>query len=262
MKCTIMVCLLEGCNRTYNYIGGDNIKRAIIVGATSGIGKELAFILSKDGYELGLTGRRTELLKMMESSSPTKVIAKYMDISDIDASRETMRELLIALGDVDLIILCAGVGYINETLEWNPELETIRTNILGISALLTMSFDYFEKRGRGQLCAVSSIASIRGSRQAPAYNASKAYLSNYLEGLFCKASKKSRDITITDIRPGLVDTAMAKGDGLFWVMPVNEAARQIYAGIRRKKRVVYVTRRWNLIAVFLKLIPAGLYRFF
>lgn len=70
---------------------------------------------------------------------------------------------------------------------------------------------------------------------APAYSATKAYQINYMETLRKKAFKSGGHITVTDIRPGLVDTAMAKGDGLFWVMPVNKVANQIISAIRKKK---------------------------
>lgn len=184
-----------------------------------------------------------------------------MDVADIDASRRIMWELLNELGDISLVILCAGTGFINKELDWTLEMETIRTNVLGINALLTLSFKYFEKKGKGHLCAVSSIASIRGSRQAPAYNASKAYLSIYMEGLYYRAHKLNKNIYITDIRPGLIDTAMAKGEGLFWVMPVKKAARQIYTGIKRKKRIIYVTKRWKFIAFLYIWMPGKLFRY-
>jgi short-subunit dehydrogenase len=106
---------------------------------------------------------------------------------------------------------------------------------------------------------ISSIGGIRGSSQAPSYNASKAYQINYTEGLRQKAAKLKMPIFITDIRPGLVDTKMAKGEGLFWVMPLEKAVNQIYKAIIRKKKVVYVTKRWHLIAMILKLIPRPIY---
>jgi short-subunit dehydrogenase len=214
-------------------------------------------ILSKEGYELGITGRREALLRNLQQKLTTKIIAKYMDICDVDTARETMQELLNEMGDVSLIILCSGTGNINNTLDWKTEMSTIHTNVLGISALLTLSYSYFEKEGQGHLCAISSIAALKGNAQAPSYHASKAFLSNYLESLYYKSGK---NIMITDIRPGLIDTDMAKGDGLFWVMPVHKAAKQIYTGIQRKKRIIYVTKRWKVIAILLKLIPQKVYK--
>jgi short-subunit dehydrogenase len=95
---------------------------------------------------------------------------------------------------------------------------------------------------------------------APAYSATKAYQINYMESLRKKAFKAGNQILVTDIRPGLVDTAMAKGDGLFWVMPVEKVARQIWTAIRKKKSKVYVTKRWHILAIINKNLPFGLYK--
>ena len=94
---------------------------------------------------------------------------------------------------------------------------------------------------------------------APAYNATKAFQINYLEGLRQKASKLKMPITVTDIRPGFVNTNMAKGEGQFWVAPVGKAANQTFDAIKRKKKVAYISRRWRLVAILLKLIPGSLY---
>jgi len=110
------------------------------------------------------------------------------------------------------------------------------------------------------LVAISSIAGIRGSRIAPAYNASKAYQINYLEGLRQKATKTKKPIYVTDIRPGFVDTDMAKGEGQFWAAPKEKAARQIVGIIKKKKGIGYVTKKWWIIAKLLRLIPNGLYK--
>ena len=80
-----------------------------------------------------------------------------------------------------------------------------------------------------------------------------------MEGLRQKATKLNKQIYITDIRPGLVKTEMAKGEGLFWVMPVEKTARQIYEAIKRKKKIAYVTKRWKLIAAIIKRMPRRLY---
>lgn len=94
---------------------------------------------------------------------------------------------------------------------------------------------------------------------APAYNASKAYQINYAEGLRQRAAKSRLPLYITDVRPGFVDTAMAKGDGLFWVMPVEKAVRQIVRAVRRRRRVAVVTRRWRIAAWLLRHMPDGIY---
>ena len=115
------------------------------------------------------------------------------------------------------------------------------------------------RRTSGRRLVVSSVGGLRGGGAAPAYNASKAYQINYAEGLRQRAAKSRLPLYITDVRPGFVDTAMAKGDGLFWVMPVEKAVRQIVRAVRRRRRVAVVTRRWRIAAWLLRHMPDGIY---
>ncbi len=163
------------------------------------------------------------------------------------------------MGGMELLILCSGTGHINPLLEWQPESDTIDVNVRGFTALAGAGMQYFLRQGTGQLAAISSVAALRGSANSPAYNASKAYVSSYMEGLACKAKASGKPIAVTDIRPGFVDTAMAQGDGLFWVAPPEKAARQIARVIARRRLCGYVTKRWALVALLLKLLPKRLY---
>ena len=118
----------------------------------------------------------------------------------------------------------------------------------------------FKIRQRGgHLVVISSVGGLRGSGAAPAYNASKAYQINYAEGLRQRVAKSGLPVTITDIRPGLVDTAMAKGEGLFWVQPVAKTVRQILPAVERRRHVAVVTRRWRIAAWLLRHLPESLY---
>lgn len=236
------------------------MKKVIIIGATSGIGRELAKLYSINGYEVGITGRRTELLNSLASELQTETYKSTLDIQKTKETQLALEELIQKMNGVDLIIINAGTGHLNDNLDWEKEKDTINTNVLGFTAVANTAMHYFLKNGSGHLVGISSIASIRGSDIAPAYNASKAYISNYLEGLRIKASKKNKSITITDIRPGLVDTDMAQGEGLFWVMPPQKVAQQIFKAIETKKRKVYITKRWAMIAFLLKILPEWLYK--
>ena len=118
--------------------------------------------------------------------------------------------------------------------------------------------NFFQYQKHGHLVGISSIAGLRGSGQTPSYNATKAFQINYLEGLRQK-SNKLKNIVITDIRPGFVKTRMAKGDGQFWVAPPKKAAEQILNAIKKKRKIVYVTKRWSLIAIVLRLLPKFVY---
>ncbi len=235
------------------------MKKVIIVGATSGIGKGLAKVFIENNYQVGITGRRIELLDELKNEKPSAYFTKCFDVAETKNSIEKFNELTNELGGLDLLIISAGIGEINEKLDFEIEKKTIDTNIIGFTSMANWAFKYFENQKFGHLVAISSIAGLRGSKNAPAYNASKAYQINYLEGLRQKAKKSKHPIFVTDIRPGFVDTTMAKGEGLFWVMPVKKTVEQIYNAILSKKKIVYITKRWGFIAVILKLIPRSIY---
>jgi short-subunit dehydrogenase len=235
------------------------MKKVIIIGSTSGIGKGLAELFAANNYKVGITGRRDELLIELKDENPDAYFTKVIDVTDTATSIQQLEELTNELGGLDLLVISSGIGEINEALDFEIEKQTIDTNIVGFTAIADWTFNYFENQKFGHLVVISSIGGIRGSRQAPAYNASKAYQINYTEGLRQKAAKLKMPIFITDIRPGLVDTKMAKGEGLFWVMPLEKAVNQMYKAIIRKKMVVYVTKRWRLIAFVLKILPRGIY---
>ena len=235
------------------------MKNAIIIGATSGIGKELARLLVDDGFKVGITGRRTELLESLKSENPASYFIKAFDVKDTKTAEEKLEELTTELGGLDLVILSSGTGDINDKLDFEIEFRTIETNVIGWTFIADWTFKYFEKQKYGHLTAISSIGGLRGSRQSTSYNATKAYQINYLEGLRQKATKLKEQIFVSDIRPGLVNTEMAKGEGLFWVMPVEKTARQIYKAIKKKKKIAYVTKRWKLNASIVKRIPVQLY---
>ncbi len=235
------------------------MKKAIIIGATSGIGKALARLLANDDYKVGITGRRTRLLSELKSESPDHFHPHTLDIVDTEKTTETLEKLVEELGGLDLLIICSGTGDINTTLDFETEKRTINTNVTGFTNIADWSFRFFEKQESGHLVVISSLAGLRGEWQAPSYNATKAYQINYTEALRKKAKKLNKRLFVTDIRPGFVDTDMAKGEGLSWVSTVDKAARQIYDAIKKKKKVAYITKRWNLVAILFKWMPNMIY---
>jgi len=232
-------------------------RKAIIIGATSGIGRELARILSHDGYTIGITGRRRPLLEDLKLELGDNVFIQALDVTDPAVSND-LANLIHLMAGVDLVIISAGTGFVDPLLPWQKERETIETNVLGFAAVANIAWHHFTKTGAGHLVGISSIAAIRGG-DAPAYNASKAFVSTYLQGLRCVAIKSGLAITVTDIQPGFVDTAMAQGEGLFWVSSPAKAAAQIYAAIQKRKKHAFVTKRWRLVGWALKLMPDALY---
>jgi short-subunit dehydrogenase len=235
------------------------MKKVIIIGATSGIGRELAKVYSSNGYKVGITGRRKELLFELKNEKSESYIIKSFDISLPDTNVKNLDELVAELDGLDLIVINSGTGNENENLDFKIEKLTLDTNILGVTEIADWAFNYFRNRGYGHIAVVSSIAGMRGGRFNPAYSASKAYQMNYFEGLRAKAKNLKLPIYVTDIRPGFVDTAMAKSPNKFWVATPQKAAKQIYTALNRKKKIAYITKRWIIVAYILKLIPKWIF---
>ena len=233
-------------------------KRIIIVGATSGIGKEIARIYAERGAILGLTGRRKNLLEEIQVDYPDRIFISSFDVRGKDNIPQ-LKSLIEKMGGLDLLIYNSGYGDPSKTLDWELDKVTYETNVKGFIEIANFAFNYFAEQGHGHLAATSSIASIRGNSWAPAYSASKAFQSVYLEGLYMKSKKMKANVFITDIEPGFVDTKMAKGNGQFWVAPVEKAASQIVRAIDKRKAKAYITKRWWLIAQLMKWAPGWLY---
>ena len=232
----------------------------VIIGATSGIGKALFEKYANENNRIGIIGRRAHLLDELYQKYPSKTIPTKADITNLEEIERAIKTLHEVLGHIDLAIVCAGIGEINAMLDYNLERPTIDTNIVGWTFVIDMLYHILEQQGHGHLVAITSAGGLRGEAMAPAYSATKAYQINYVEALRKKAFKNGEHIIVTDIRPGLVDTAMAKGEGLFWVMPVEKVARQIISAIRKKKSKAYVTRRWHILAIINKNLPFFLYK--
>ena len=233
------------------------MKNVIVFGATSGIGKSLTEIFLKKGCNVAITGRRLEKLEAIKKLYPKQVLVKQNDIQDVVEVEKVFHEIVVAFKTIDLVIQSSGVGFVNPQLKWELQEQTIHTNVLGCTKLYALAYQLFKKQQFGHLVGISSIASIRGNRSAPDYFASKSYQKAYLESLYIKTkSIKSEKVFITEIRPGFVDTAMALGDAIFWMVPLEKASKQIYSAIQNKKRVAYISKRWFLIALVLKIMPA------
>jgi short-subunit dehydrogenase len=231
------------------------MKKVIIIGASSGIGYELAKVFSENAYEVGIAARRTEQLLQLKTELKHKSYLKQLDVTQLENARQQLQQLIDEMGGMDIIVLSSGVGWGYATLQ--QELEIIQVNVSGFVNLVHVATEYFTKQGCGQIVGISSIASLRGSHALTAYSASKAFISNYMEGLRLRFAKKKINITVTDIRPGYVDTPMTKGNkGMFWIASSQKAARQIFKAIEAKKDIAYITRRWAIVAFFLKILPA------
>lgn len=234
-------------------------KTAIITGASSGIGAGLARVLVKNGYHVGLIARRKIMLKDLQKElGKDKVKILPLDITKPTAETQ-FENFLNQFDKVDIVVLNAGVGIENKYLESESELATVDVNVRAFTSFAAASFRYFKKKKCGHIVGVSSILALCHSANTPAYSASKAYISNYLKGLRGRAYNENLDITITDIKPGFIDTPMAQKNNTFWLAPVDKAAQQIFNKIKSKATHVYITKRWRMVAWLFKLLPERIF---
>lgn len=236
-----------------------NDMNIIIIGATSGIGRGLLERYAASGDKVGILGRRKAILEELEERYPSSVTAYAADISRQSEVSAAVKHFLSRMQTVDLVIVCSGIGELNPSLDFDIEYPTLLTNVVGWTHVIDSFYGILAHQGYGYIAAITSIGGLRGEPQAPAYSASKAYQINYMEALRKRAYKDGR-ICVTDIRPGLVATRMAKGENLFWVMPVEKAVSQIIKAIRQRKSKAYVTKRWHVLAIISKNLPYFLFK--
>lgn len=231
----------------------------IITGASAGIGRALTDVLLKKKYRLGLMARRTEHLIPLSRDWSEQIVIQPTDFNSPENSLEDFERLWDSLGQVDCVILNAGVSLPCDQFAWANDRSILQVNVCAFTALAGESMKRFIKQGRGHLVGVSSIAGTRGSGHAPAYGASKAYISNYLQGLRQQVKAMNSKIVVTDIRPGFVDTQMVKSVPYkFWMSSTAKAARQIVDAIQKQKRAAYISRRWRFAALLYSLVPEAL----
>ena len=235
------------------------IKKIIIVGATSGIGRKMAELYVGAGNIVGITGRRKELLDEIENMFPGKIKTECFDVTG-NENIERLTALIQKIGGLDILVYSSGIGELSKGLDWKIDKLTVDTNVNGFIEITNWAFNFFIEQGHGRMAVISSIAANRGNSWAPAYSASKAFQSNYFEALAIKANKMKKVIGITCVEPGFVDTKMAKGNKRFWLVPLEKAAKQIITAIEKKKQKVYVSKRWWLVARLMRLVPFWLYK--
>lgn len=228
-------------------------KRVMIVGGTSGIGRELARFYLEQGCIVGITGRRLEKLEEIRAEFPLNCHIRPMDVQ-IPACADTFTQLVSEMGGLDLMIYCAGVGTQNPELDLNLEISTVNTNVDGYVCLSTRAYNFFKKQRSGHIVVISSLAGIRALRQSPAYSATKRFQIQYTSCLAQKANHERLPIIFTTIVPGFIRTDMLKYKYPFTIS-LEKGSRLIYNKIEKRRRFSTVPGRWRWIEPLWKLIP-------
>ena len=253
-------------------------KRAIVMGATSGIGQEVARLLAANGYEVGIAGRREERLVQMAQATPGIVTHRQIDVTKEDAPTE-LYKLIEELGGMDLYFHSSGIGWENVALDADKELKTVETNGVGFVRMVSAAYNWFaeqradeakqraegdeqragDKERKARIACITSIARTRGLGAAPAYSATKRMQAHYLECLSQQARMRHLNIGITDIRPGFVATDLIAGSHFPLQLKAEDVARTIVRAIERGSEVVTIDWRYRLLVAAWQLIPRGLW---
>lgn len=184
------------------------MKRIVIVGATSGIGLEVARLCIRAGWRVGAAGRRKEALEALRSEAPGQVETETIDITRDDAP-ERLARLVERLGGMEIYFHASGIGSRNTALRPDIELNTLRTNGEGFVRMVTAAFGHFRSHGGGRIAVISSIAGTKGLGSAPAYSATKRMQNTYIDALAQLSHMENCGIRFTDIRPGIRRNAAA-----------------------------------------------------
>ncbi len=247
--------------------------KAIVVGASTGIGREVAKVLAGKGYELGVCSRKVDLLNSLKDELSTKTVVRALDLREADKIHSVLQELVDELGGLDLIVVNSGIwpegqeGIMpkNKQIPFAWIRETIDVNVTGCSAAFNFAFNYFLKQNHGHIVGISSTDAVRGHAINPSYCASKSFMATFLEGVRNKCAQLHFPIDITEIRPGFIQTtpeldlASDENNGVYWVVPSTVAAQDIYEAIASKKKVAYIPQRWALIGLLLNIVPDYIY---
>ncbi len=236
-------------------------RRAVVMGATSGIGLEVVRELCRRGWQVGIVGRRAEVLEKIQAETDGVIARACIDITHADAPDELL-QFVADMGDIDLYFHSSGIGYQNPSLDSDKELCTVETNALGFTRMVNAAFNYFARRERpGHIAVISSIARTKGLGAAPAYSATKRYVSHYMECLqqLC-AIRHLRHIRLHDIRPGFVRTPLiADGNSYPMQLDASRVARSIVRGIERNRSIITIDWRYRLLVAGWRLIPRWLW---
>ncbi|MCM1319697.1 MAG: SDR family NAD(P)-dependent oxidoreductase [Muribaculaceae bacterium] len=237
------------------------MKKIIIVGATSGIGRALTEALACRGVRVGIAGRSADMLEELSLKYPGRIVSEVIDITKPRAV-EALQELIGRLGGMDIYIHTAGIALRNPQMDPENEVAVAETNAVGLARMCCAVFKYFMETGlSGQIAAVSSVAGTRGIGELAAYSASKSFDATYLEALRQLAHAKSLDISITDIRPGWIRTPLVDPNKKYPLeMTLDQVIPQILKAIIRRKRVAVIDWRWSILCRLWRHLPATIWQ--
>lgn len=233
-------------------------KRIVVVGATSGIGLDVARLFISRGWFVGVAGRNTQMLDALKQENPSQVYTAVIDITHSDAP-ERLSHLIEEMSGMDVYFHSSGIGYNNPQLDETKELDTLHTNGEGFTRMIGAAYRYFRLRKKGQIVAISSVAATRGMGSAPAYSATKRFQMHYLQSIRQLATTDSLHLAVTEIRPGFVDTPLLRDGKYPMLMESKIVAQAIVKAVIRRKRLLTFDWRYRLLVAFWRMIPVRIW---
>lgn len=234
-------------------------KRAIVMGATSGMGRLVALGLLSRGWTIGIAGRRTKELLTLQETAPERVFVRTIDVTQPDAPA-LLHELIDATGGMDLYFHSSGYGHQNTELDAEIENRTVMTNAYGFTQMIDTAFQYFRTtRRKGRIAVISSIAGTKGLGAAPAYSATKRFQWTYVDSLAQLARMEGLDISFTDVRPGFVSTDFIADKDYPLQLTPGSVAGHILSALEKGRRVRTIDWRYRLLCFFWRLVPQCLW---
>jgi len=235
----------------------EQMKRAIVIGASSGIGQEVAKLLISQGWTVGVAARRIERMQGIGA-----VAVEQIDVTTGEATT-ALERLINKTGGMDLFFYASGIGKQNRELSEDIELATLETNGVGFTRMIGAAYRYFACHGGGHIAAITSIAGTKGLGPAPSYSATKALQNVYLQALEQQANSRGLNIRFTDIRPGFVDTDLLSGDFRYPLMLRPEkVAEEIVHAIKQRQHIRIIDWKYRLLTAFWRRVPRFAWRRF
>jgi len=243
-------------------------RRGIIIGASDGLGAEIARQLSREGYTLALVARRQEKLdavchEINQAANQQRATAYVHDVSEYQQAPELLRRIVADLGGLDLVVFVAGVNYPPggiDKYDFENDRKMIEINLLGAMAWLNPVAEMFQSAKFGQIVGIGSVAGDRGRVGNPGYNTSKAALATYLEALRNRLARNG--VKVLTVKAGFIKTEMlkaAQGGTPFAITP-EKAAEDIIKAMKKGKQVIYTAAIWRWIMLAIQHTPSFIFR--
>ncbi len=234
------------------------MKKIIVIGASSGIGKKVAEDFARQGYDVAIAARREDRLKAIAEKYSDSIIYSAFDVTQADAV-EKFNDLIEKNGGMDILLLAAGAGFSNPMLDPGIDEKILSVNVKGFTRIINAAYVYFKNTAnvhKGQIAAITSVAGTKGLGMAATYSASKRYQQNYLQAIDQLAHIQHVNVGITDIRPGFIRTDLLDPNKAYpLTMAVDYAAPLIEKAILKRRRVATIDLRWGVINAIWRMIP-------